>query len=143
MPTISRSALVDYSAQQMFDLINDIESYPQFMTGCIAADVLERQDDVVEARLVLGKSGVEQSFVTRNELQVPEKMIMRFVEGPFSRFEGVWQFKALSDQACKVSLDLDFAFANPMLGMMVGKWFEQTACQQLDALCQRAEEIYR
>lgn len=142
MTTISRSALVDYSAQQMFDLINDIEAYPQFMSGCVEADIIDRQSNVVEARLTLGKSGVQQSFVTRNELHPPEKMIMRFVEGPFSHFEGLWQFKALSEQACKVSLDLEFTFANPMLGMVAGKWFEQSASQQLDALCQRADSVY-
>ena len=143
MVNIVRSALVEYSAKQMFDLINDIESYPQFMSGCLAAEVLERSDTVVEARLTLGKSGIQQSFVTRNELIVPELMVMRFVEGPFSSFEGRWQFHSLSETACKVSLDLEFEFSNPILAMTVGQWFEQTAGQQVDALCQRAEEVYR
>jgi ribosome-associated toxin RatA of RatAB toxin-antitoxin module len=143
MVTIVRSALVEYSAQHMFDLINDIEAYPQFMTGCVAAEVLVRSDEMVEARLTLGKSGIQQSFVTCNELRPPTLMIMRFVEGPFSSFDGRWQFQALSDTACKVSLDLEFEFSNPILGMTVGQWFEQVAGQQVDALCRRAEEVYR
>ncbi len=142
MVTIARSALVDYSAQQMFDLINDIENYPQFMSGCLGAEILEKNEAFVEAKLTLGKSGFQQSFVTRNELTPPELMVMRFIEGPFKSFEGLWQFQALTESACKVSLDLEFEFANPILAMTVGKWFEETAGQQVDALCQRADEIY-
>lgn len=143
MVTISRSSLVDYSAQQMFDLINDIEAYPAFLSGCIDAKVLNCSSESIEARLTLGKSGVEQSVVTRNELHPPHLMIMRFVEGPFKHFEGRWQFEELANNACKVSLDLEFAFSNPFLAMTVGKWFEQTASQQVDALCQRADEVYK
>jgi ribosome-associated toxin RatA of RatAB toxin-antitoxin module len=142
MVTISRSALVEYSVQQMFDLINDVESYPEFMTGCLAAELIEKTDVILEARLTLGKSTFQQSFVTRNELFPPERMVMRFVEGPFRFFEGHWQFQALSDTACKVSLELEFEFANPIVAMTVGKWFEETAGQQVDALCDRASVVY-
>lgn len=142
MATVSRSALVSYSAQQMFDLINDIEAYPAFMPGCLAAQVLTRDEGAIEARLTLGKKGIQQSFVTRNELLPPEKMIMRLVDGPFSHFEGCWQFQALDDSACKVSLDLAFTFSNPLLGMSVGKWLEESASRQVDSLCERADVVY-
>lgn len=146
MAKVSRTALVPYSAQQMFDLINDIESYPEFMTGCVAAEVLEKSADVVEARLTLGLAGVQQSFVTRNELLPPEQMKMHLVDGPFSRFEGVWSFSALdkdgADSGCKVGLELEFSFANPLLGMTVGKVIEDIANRQVDALCQRAAKVY-
>ncbi len=143
MVAISRSALVDYSAQKMFDLINDIEAYPQYMTSCLEAVIVEKGDDFVEAQLTLGKSGVQQQLTTRNELRPPELMIMRFVDGPFSSFEGRWQFQPLTDSACKVNLDLEFEFSNPILAMTVGKWFEKIASQQVDALCQRANDIYK
>jgi ribosome-associated toxin RatA of RatAB toxin-antitoxin module len=142
MVTVSRSSLVSYSNQQMFDLINDIESYPEFMSGCIAAEVLSTNEHQVEARLTLGKKGIQQSFITQNELQSPELMIMRMVEGPFSHFEGRWQFQALREDACKVSLDLEFAFKNLFMGMTVGKWLEENASHQVDELCRRAETVY-
>ncbi|MGH1487664.1 MAG: type II toxin-antitoxin system RatA family toxin [Cellvibrionaceae bacterium] len=142
MAKVERSALVAYSAQQMFDLINDIESYPLFMTGCVAAEVISANEKTVEARLTLGKSGIEQSFITRNELIPPSQMIMRLVEGPFSHFEGRWQFDSLQESACKVSLNLEFAFSNPILALSVGKWMQETASQQVDALCQRADVVY-
>ncbi|MFT6101753.1 MAG: ribosome-associated toxin RatA of RatAB toxin-antitoxin module [Granulosicoccus sp.] len=143
MVTIARSALVEYSAPQMFALINDIEAYPQFMSGCLAAEIINQTDDTVEARLTLGKSGFQQSFVTRNTLVPPEAMLMHFVEGPFKTFEGRWQFDALSDAACKVSLYLEFEFSSPILAMTLGSWFERKTNQQVDALCQRADDVYK
>ena len=142
MVSISRSALVDYSAKQMFDLVNDIESYPQFMTDCLAAELIVKNDQFIEARLTLGKSGFQQVFVTRNELKVPESMIMRLIEGPFRFFEGYWRFTALTESACKVSLDLEFEFSNPIIAITVGKHFKKLTSEQVNALCQRASEIY-
>ena len=149
MPVIKRSALVEYSAQQMFDLVNDIASYPAFMAGCVAAEVLSVAENSIEARLTLGVSGVQQSFVTRNELSPPSRMVMRLVEGPFRHFEGLWSFDVIEADgrsgacdACKVSLVLDFAFKNPLLGMAAGRAMEENASRQVDSLCRRADEIY-
>jgi len=142
MVAIVRSALVDFSAQQMFDLVNDIEAYPHFMVGCLAAEVLERADDFVEASLTLGKSGFQQRFVTRNELYPPELMVMNFVNGPFKTFNGRWSFQALSDTACKVCLNLEFEFSNQLLAIMAGPWFEEVSGRQVESLCQRAREVY-
>lgn len=142
MAIVERSALVAYSAQQMFDLINDIESYPLFLDGCVAAEVIAREESSVEARLTLGMSGMQQSFVTRNELLPPEQMIMRLIEGPFIQFEGCWSFKPLDENACKVSLELEFVFNNPILDMSAGKLLKTIANRQVDSLCLRAEHVY-
>ena len=142
MPQVSRSALVDFSAQQMFDLVNDIARYPEYMPGCIAAEVLSSTSECVEARLTLGKSGISQSFVTRNTLVAGESMMMELVEGPFKQFAGHWQFLPLSDSACKVSLDLNFEFSNPLLAMAMNSKLEEVAGKQVDALSERAKFIY-
>lgn len=142
MPVVERSALVGYSAQQMFDLVNDIEAYPQYMDGCVSAQVLRREADWLEARLDLSKGGVRQSFVTRNQLSPPHIMTMSLLDGPFSRLEGKWQFTSLAERACKVSFTLDFELQNRLLGMAVGKLFEGMVNKQVDALCQRAKNIY-
>ncbi len=142
MPVIARSALVCYSAQQMFDLINDIEAYPQYMEGCVGAQIIAREVDLLEARLDLNKAGVQQSFTTRNQLRPPHEMRMELVEGPFSQFAGAWQFTALNETACKVSLDLRFEFSNKLLAVVANKWFEAVASKQVDALCQRAKLVY-
>jgi ribosome-associated toxin RatA of RatAB toxin-antitoxin module len=141
--SVNRSALVNYSAQQMFDLVNDIEAYPQYMDGCVGAKVLKREGDWLEARLELSKAGVSQSFVTRNQLRAPESMSMTLVDGPFKYLKGCWRFTALNETACKVSFDLEFELQSKLLGMAVGKLFEAVASKQVDALCARAAQIYK
>lgn len=138
---VARSARVPYSAHQMFELVNDIEAYPSFMDDCVGAQVLRRGEDWVEARLELQKAGISQSFVTRNRLDPPHAMTLSLVEGPFSRLEGVWRFEP-EGEGCRVSLSLEFAMQNRLLGMAVGKFFESTASQQVDALCRRARQVY-
>lgn len=140
---VERSALVHYSASQMFNLVNDIEAYPQFMDGCAGAKILARGDDWVEARLELSKAGVSQSFVTRNHLVPPHSMSMKLVDGPFKYLRGVWRFLALGEQACKVTFELEFEMQNRLLGMAVGKLFESVSTKQVDALCARAKQVYR
>jgi len=141
--SVNRSALVNYSAQQMFDLVNDIEAYPHYMDGCVSAKVLKREGDWLEARLELSKAGVSQSFVTRNQLQAPESMSMTLVDGPFKYLKGCWRFTALNETACKVSFDLEFELQSKLLGMAVGKLFESVASKQVDALCERAKQVYQ
>jgi ribosome-associated toxin RatA of RatAB toxin-antitoxin module len=141
--SVKRSALVNYSAQQMFDIVNDIESYPEYMEGCTAAKILKREGDWLEARLELSKGGMTQEFVTRNQLYPPERMSMTLVEGPFKRFEGCWHFTVLDEKACKVNLELEFELSNKLLGFAMGKLFESVASKQVEALCNRAKEIYQ
>lgn len=140
---VERSALVNYSAQQMFDLVNDIESYPAFMEGCVDASILQRGEDWLEARLTLSKAGVNQSFVTRNLLQPPHTMTMNLVDGPFKYLRGVWRFTPLTDAACKVSFELEFELQNRLLGMALGKMLETAGSKQVDALCARAVYVYK
>ncbi len=139
---IHRSALVAYSDQQMFELVNDIEAYPQYMDGCVGAEVLERSAAEITARLDLNKLGMRYSFTTRNHLTPPVSMDMGLVEGPFKRLKGMWTFKALSDSACKVSLALDFEFSSPLVAKAAGKWFESVANELVDGLCRRARQVY-
>jgi ribosome-associated toxin RatA of RatAB toxin-antitoxin module len=141
--SVNRSALVNYSAQQMFDLVNDIESYPSYMDGCVGAKILSRDENWLEARLDLSKAGVQQSFVTCNQLDAPNSMSMTLVDGPFKRLQGCWRFLALGDNACKVSFELEFELQNKLLGMAVGKLFESVANKQVDALCERAKRVYK
>ena len=140
---VERSALVNYSAQQMFDVVNDIERYPEFMDGCAGAKILARGDDWLEARLELSKAGVSQSFVTRNQLRPPQSMSLELVDGPFKYLRGIWRFQELAENACKVSFELEFELQNRLLGLAVGKLFEVVSGKQVDALCARAKQLYR
>jgi len=127
----------------MFDVVNDIEAYPQYMDGCVGATILQRGENWLEARLELSKAGVTQSFVTRNQLTVPTLMTLSLVDGPFRKLEGAWRFTPLAEDACKVSFSLSFELQNRLLGIAVGKWFEGVTNAQVDALCARAKQLYR
>lgn len=139
---IERSALVPYSCEQMFALVNDIETYPQFMPGCTGAKITARGEDWLEAELELSKMGINQSFATRNRLQAPGSMHMSLINGPFKSLEGEWQFEQLSETACKVTFWLELEFSNAILALTLPKFFEGVASDQVDALCARARAIY-
>src|ERR687893_313471 len=102
MKRISRSAIVEHSAQQMFALVDDIESYPRFLPWCTAATVEERTPGGVRATLTVGLKGLRQSFTTHNENRPGEAIDLRLVKGPFRSFAARWRFRALSEEACSI-----------------------------------------
>ena len=140
--TIERSALVMHSAETMFNLVNDVAAYPEFMDGCADTTVLASSEQEMVAELVLRKAGVEQRFTTRNQLQRPRSITMALEDGPFTALDGLWQFTPLNDKACKVSLSLTFEFKNSALAFAASKLFSQVANNLVDALCKRADDIY-
>lgn len=142
MVAISQSALLPYSAEQMFALVNDIPAYPQFMHGCLGAEVLSVHDNTVTARLDLGKAGLRYSLTTHNELYPPVKMTMMLVDGPFSSFSAEWRFVPLRDDACKTSLDMRFEFGAGLLNVALKALFEATGRDLVNAIGKRAEQLY-
>ena len=139
---IQRSALLPYPAQALFDLVNDVASYPQFLPWCSASEVLEVSETHMRASLAVAKGGLSQRFVTVNTL-VPGQMIrLSLAEGPFSQLHGHWEFKALGDTACKISLDLTFDYAGPLVKATLGPLFNQAANTLVDAFCERAKQLY-
>lgn len=141
MIEIRRSAIVPFTPAQMFDLVNDVEAYPKRFGWCAAATVTERNDDVLVARLDLKFAGMTQHFTTRNTLQRPERLTMKFVEGPLRSLDGVFTFQALGDVGCKISLDLDFDYAG-LGGSMLKMGFQQLANRMVDDFCDEARRQY-
>lgn len=147
LTTIKRSALVTFSAQQMFDLVNDVASYPEYMDNCVGTQVLEQSQDAqgegtMIARLDLKKGGISYSFTTCNTLVPPDSISMNLQKGPFKRLSGGWSFKALTDSACKVMLDLEFEFNSMSVGIASSGLFTSVANNLVDALAKRAQEVY-
>lgn len=142
MTEISRSALLPYSAEKVYALINDVESYPEFMEGCAGAEVLARDEQSMEARLDLSRRGISYSIITRNTLQPPHSVIMHLVQGPFRSFKGEWQVTALSETACKVSLHMAFSLDNKALALAARALFNPMADNLVDAVVKRANKLY-
>jgi len=142
MGNVTRSALIAYSAESMFDLINDVEQYPKFIPGCADTKVLEQDDDNMRASLFISKAGVRQWFTTHNTLKRGESINMNLVDGPFSKLSGGWTIKPLSESACKIELNLDFAFSSKLAEMAFGKVFNSIAANMVVAFTERAKQIY-
>lgn len=142
MTTIHRSAIVPYSAHQMFGLVADIPSYPKFLPWCGGARIISTQGDEVVAAIDIAYSGVHRTFSTRNLLQRDKMMEIQLLEGPFSYLQGFWQFKVLDEQSCKISLDLEFDVANRIVGLALTPVFSNIANQLVDRFHRRAMELY-
>jgi len=141
MKRITRSAIVERSAQEMFALVDDIESYPRFLPWCTAARVEERTPTGARATLTVGVRGLRQSFTTQNEVRPGEAMDLRLVKGPFRRFAAAWRFKPLSAEACAVEFSLEYEMAGPF-ARLLEPLFDHIADTMVDAFTRRASELY-
>ena len=147
--TINRSALLPYSAEAVFEIINDVSKYPEFLPWCSAVEVIESNAREVVARITLQARGLNQTFTTRNVLTPYEKIELQLVSGPFKELSGNWVFTKLGDdEGCKIELFLRFQlsgiralFGTGIIGSPFAKVFNNAADQMVDAFCERAHEI--
>lgn len=142
MPQIERSALVFYSAQQMFDLVNAVPDYPQFLPGCTSARIVNQSENEMVASLTVSKAGIGHSFTTHNKLYPHQRIAMQLVDGPFKQLQGGWEFLPLSDTACKVILKLEFEFSSKLIQFAFGKIFAELTASMVQAFTQRAKQVY-
>lgn len=138
---IERSALVPHKPEFLFDLVNDVASYPEFMDGCVGSEIYSSSNTEMRARLDLRKGKFAQSFTTENKLNRPNAINMSLVDGPFNVLNGNWSFEAIGDIGTKVSFHLEFEFKNKLLQMTAGKLFESVANQMVDAIVARANQL--
>lgn len=143
MTTITRSSLVMYTPDQMFDLVNDVEAYPDFLPWCKGSRILSKNEDVVCASLDIAKGGIRHEFSTRNKLDNGSAIHIELIDGPFRHLEGHWQFMPIGDnEGCRVQLDMDFEFSTRLLDLALGPVFTQISGSLVEAFCKRAQEIY-
>ncbi len=142
MSRISRSALVSFSAEQMFDLVDDIENYQYFVPFCKSSKILSRSENEVTAKLLVAKSGIAKSFTTCNQLDRPNSIELSLVDGPFSSLNGSWTFTELAIDACKIELDLQFEFSNKLATLAFAKIFNLLVESMVSAFTKRAKEAY-
>ena len=142
MATVKKSALVLYSAAEMYNLVNDIETYPQFLPWCRSTRVVLCGEDELRATIEMAKGAVHKTFTTSNRMQKCKMIDIRLLEGPFQHLEGYWRFEPLRADACKVSLDMEFEFSNALLRKVVEPVFKQIANSLVDAFCKRAVDLY-
>ena len=142
VPQIRKSVLVPYSVTRMFNLVADVPAYPLFMPWCGGAHVEPAGDGRVRACIEIDYRGVRSGFATLNRYFVEDRIEMEFADGPFSALGGLWRFTALKADACKVEFELDYEFANGVLGRLVAPVFDFIANAFIDAFARRAEVLY-
>jgi ribosome-associated toxin RatA of RatAB toxin-antitoxin module len=142
MRKVSRSALVPFSAHQMYALVEDVESYPTFLPWCSDAVLHWREGELLEGSVEMNRAGLRRRFRTRNTMREYEAIDMTLVDGPFSHLSGGWGFRALGDAGCKVSLDLEFEVKSRTTDRLLGRYFEEICNTLVDAFVRRAEDVY-
>jgi len=142
MAQVSRSALLMYSAEEMYQLVNDVDAYPVFLPGCKATELLSNEPELMKASVTVSKAGISQTFITENTLSKNQSIIMNLVDGPFKHLSGGWTFTPLDDQACKVNLDLEFEFSSSMVEFAFGRIFHELVGSMVKSFSNRAKEVY-
>ena len=148
MKHVKKSVLLWYSPHEMYQLVTAVERYPEFLPWCDRAEVLSRSDAGATARLSLGFAGVQHAFTTRNSHKPDSQVGMELVDGPFSTLDGLWDFKPLkkpggeTQDACKVTFELRYAFSSRTLESVISPVFDRIANTFVDSFVQRAEAVY-
>ena len=140
--SVSRSSIVPYRAEQMFELVADVDAYPAFLPWCGGARVVERSGDEVVAEIAIAYHGIHRTFRTRNLNRPGREILIRLVSGPFSHLRGRWSFDPMGEDACRVSLDIEFDFSGRIIGRLVGPVFRQISGSLVDAFCSRARLVF-
>jgi ribosome-associated toxin RatA of RatAB toxin-antitoxin module len=139
---IEKTALVPYTPQQMYELVNRVDDYPAFVPLCSDATIHSESETELHATIVLAMAGLSHSLSTRNAMQPGKSIALSLVKGPFRDLSGMWRFEPGDNGGCKVSLQMEFAFANRLLAISLGKVFETFANSMVSAFCKRAERSY-
>jgi ribosome-associated toxin RatA of RatAB toxin-antitoxin module len=144
VPSLAREALLPYPVQAVYEIVNDVARYPEFLPWCKAVEVVAESAEEVIATLDLAARGIRQSLTTRNVLNPHESIELNLVSGPFSQFHGIWRFTRLGlDEGCKLELRLDFRFSGAMslLHRTFAGAFSQSGDKLVDAFCARARAL--
>lgn len=142
MAKVEKSALVPYSAQKMFDLVADVERYKDFLPWCSNSRRVSSADNEMCGWIEVSRLGITQDFSTCNQLFPPERMTLTLNEGPFRQLNGEWRFATLREDACKVTLMMEFEFSGKLINAAFGKVFHQVANSLVESFVKRAREVY-
>lgn len=142
MVEVGRSAIVGYSASSMYGLVDDVESYPQFLPWCERAVVLSREPGRTVATLHVNVHGLRQSFTTENVGRPGASIEMKLVAGPFRKLDGLWSFTSLGARGCRIELKLHYEFSSDLLEKALGTAFHRIADRFVEAFVRRAEQKF-
>ena len=143
MRKIDRNAIVPYSAKQMYELVGDFLSYPEFLPWCVAVRILEKNEASMIAEMAVGYKGIRETYTSKiNFVEEELKIEVSAVDGPFSALLNTWQFTEAQDGGCAVDFSIEFEFRSRLLQGVIGVFFEQAVARMVAAFEQRADSIH-
>ena len=142
MRRVEKSVLVPYAAPQLFELVDRVELYPEFLPWCGGVRVIAQEAGRKTVRIDIDYHGVRAHFTTDNVNTPPESIVATLRDGPFRHLHGEWRFRALGELGCKVEFDLAYEFATSLLDRVIGPVFSHIANTFIDAFVRRAERVY-
>ncbi len=142
MTEISKTTVVPYTPNEMYALVNDIESYPAFLPWCIAAKILSKKEESLIASLSLAMGKIKQSFTTENTMREGLRIDIRLIDGPFKHLSGYWKFNPEDEQSCHIQLHMNYEFKNKIIKYALGKVFYIVMNTLVESFVQRAQQIY-
>jgi ribosome-associated toxin RatA of RatAB toxin-antitoxin module len=142
MGSISKTAVVPYTAEQMYDLVNDIEAYPEFLPWCTAASVRNRTETGLTASVSLATGRIKQTFTTENTMRPGRQIDVRLISGPFSYLNGSWRFEPAGANLCRIELDMNFEFRSKLLKLTLNPVFNQFINSLVSSFVNRAGKVH-
>jgi ribosome-associated toxin RatA of RatAB toxin-antitoxin module len=142
MANVSTSVCVNYTPKEMYDLVNDVQDYPNYLPMCSDVKLLRKTPESLRATITLAKGKIKMSFTTDNSMELDRAIHMKLVDGPFKKLNGIWRFEPGKSGGCEASFRLDFEFANALLGMAFGGFFKEVSETMVDAFCRQAARRY-
>ena len=140
MRTLTRSALIACLPAQVYALVNDIASYPKFVPGCSGAEILLQTEREVVARLKVHRGPFSTQLTTRNHLTPHSEIRMELVSGPMRSLDGLWSFAPVGSNGCRIELQLQFEFSNPLKAALLEPLIEGTVASMVTAFVARAQQ---
>jgi ribosome-associated toxin RatA of RatAB toxin-antitoxin module len=138
MHNIHKSAIVLHPAQKMFQLVDSVENYPQFLPWCGSTQIIERDNDKTIASIEINYKGIRQTFTTENTKKQNQEMIIKLIDGPFKSLSGEWMFKNLDKDSCQIELKLEYEFSNVILEKLISPVFNMIANTFIDEFIKEA-----
>jgi coenzyme Q-binding protein COQ10 len=142
MPGIRETRRLPFSAEQMFELVADVDRYPEFLPWVIATRVRSRSDSELVADMLVGFKALREKFTSRVELARPHRVEVHYIDGPMRDLDNLWQFRPLEDGGCEIEFSVEFSFRNKMFEMLAGQYFDRAFRKMVAAFETRAAELY-
>ena len=142
MPSIRETRRLPYSAEQMFDLVADVDRYPEFLPWVVATRVKHDSDTNMTADMLVGFKALREKFTSNVEKRRPDELRVHYVDGPLRDLDNHWTFSALGEDECQIEFSVDFAFKNRMFEALAGQYIDRAFRKMVAAFEERAADLY-